>query len=111
MDRGTKPMIDVSLIGLFVGGRGTQPTHEFLRLQSHYLFDHRFCRVRRPNEKGVVEGMVGFTRRNFLVPIPSAESWEALNAELLERHKLEPPRTWDDYDTIAAKMDVVRRLG
>ena len=68
-----------------VGGRGVQPTREFLRLQSCYLFGHHFCRVRRGNEKGVVEGMVGFTRRNFLVPIPHAESWEALNALLAAR--------------------------
>lgn len=26
------------------------------------------------------------------------------NAELLDRYKLEPPKTWDDYDTIAAKI-------
>jgi len=64
------------------GQRGRTPTREFLRLASHYLFDYRFCRVRRPNEKGHVEAMVGFARRNFLVPIPAAESWEALNAEL-----------------------------
>lgn len=26
------------------------------------------------------------------------------NAELLERYRLEPPKTWDEYDTIAAKI-------
>ncbi|CDO09011.1 extracellular solute-binding protein [Mycolicibacterium cosmeticum] len=26
------------------------------------------------------------------------------NAELLERYKVEPPKTWDEYDTIAAKI-------
>jgi transposase len=68
-----------------VNGRGRTPTREFLRLQSHFLFEHHFCRVRRPNEKGHVEGTVGFARRNFLVPVPEAPSWEALNAELLRR--------------------------
>ena len=29
--------------------------------------------------------MVGFTRRNFLVPIPSFDSFDALNAHLEER--------------------------
>lgn len=48
--------------------RGQEPTREFLRLQSHYLFEHRFCLVRRPNEKGHVENLLGFARRNFLVP-------------------------------------------
>ena len=31
------------------------------------------------NDKGKVEGLVGYTRRNYLVPIPVFESFEALN--------------------------------
>lgn len=88
-----------------VGGRGAEPTREFLRLQSHYLFEHRFCRVRRANEKGVVEGMVGFTRRNFLVPVPSAASWEALNAELTTRCRQDlERRTRGDARTKAERL-------
>ncbi len=65
-------------VAKIVGPRGDQLTDEFSRRKSHYLFAPHFCRVRQPNEKGKVEGMVGFTRRNFLVPVPSAETWEAL---------------------------------
>jgi transposase len=72
-------------VAAITGHRGRTPTREFLRLASHYLFAYRFCRVRRPNEKGHVEAMVGFARRTFLVPVPQAESWEALNAELVRR--------------------------
>ena len=72
-------------VAAIVGQRGRTPTREFLRLASHFLFAYRFCRVRRPNEKGHVEAMVGFARRNFLVPVPEADSWEALNAELAHR--------------------------
>ena len=77
-------MYDNSKIAVasIVGHRGRTPTREFLRLASHFLFESHFCRVRRPNEKGHVEAMVGFARRNFLVPIPEAPSWEALNASL-----------------------------
>jgi hypothetical protein len=32
-----------------------------------------------------VEGIVGYSRRNFMVPIPRASSWEELNAQLAER--------------------------
>ena len=71
-------------VSKIVGGRGREATHEFLRLESHYLFEHHFCRVRRPNEKGHVENLLGFARRNFLVPIPEVESLEALNAQLIE---------------------------
>jgi transposase len=72
-------------VAAITGRRGRTPTREFLRLASHFLFAYRFCRVRRANEKGHVEAMVGFARRNFLVPVPEAESWEALNAELVRR--------------------------
>lgn len=72
-------------VAAIVGARGRTPTKEFLRLASHDLFEYHFCRVRRPNEKGHVEAMVGFARRNFLVPVPEADSWEALNAELVRR--------------------------
>jgi hypothetical protein len=33
-------------------------------------------------DKGKVEGLVGYARRNFLVPIPQFDSFEALNAHL-----------------------------
>ena len=67
----------------FLRGRGEQPTHEFLRLQSHFLFEHHFCRVRRANEKGCVEGGVGFTRRNFMVPVPQIDDLEEFNEQLI----------------------------
>ena len=60
-------------------------TREFLRLESHYLFTHRFCRVARGNEKGHVENLVGYGRRNFLVPVPSFSSFSELNGHLAER--------------------------
>ena len=66
-------------------GRERKLTKEFLRLQSHYLFQEHFCLVRRPNEKGHVERLVGFARRNFLVPVPQINSLEKLNQQLRER--------------------------
>ena len=57
-------------------------TREFLRLESHFLFDHHFCNVGRGNEKGHVEGHVGYSRRNLLVPVPSFGSFAELNAYL-----------------------------
>lgn len=66
-------------------GRERKLTREFLRLQSHYLFQEHFCLVRRANEKGHVERLVGFARRNFLVPVPEVQSLAALNLQLRER--------------------------
>jgi transposase len=57
-------------------------TREFLRLESYYLFTHRFCRVARGNEKGHVENLVGYARRNFMVPVPAFGSFTDLNAHL-----------------------------
>ncbi|GAG14739.1 unnamed protein product, partial [marine sediment metagenome] len=66
-------------------GRGREVTREFLRLEGHYLFTHHFCLVRRPNEKGHVENLLGYARRNYLVPVPETDSLEGLNAQLQER--------------------------
>jgi transposase len=60
-------------------------TRRFSELQSHYLFADRFGRPGKGNDKGKVEGLVGYARRNFLVPIPEFESYAALNAYLAER--------------------------
>jgi len=57
-------------------------TRRFSELQSHYLFADRFGRPGKGNDKGKVEGLVGYARRNFLVPIPEFESYAALNAYL-----------------------------
>jgi transposase len=66
-------------------GRRRKLTREFLRLQSHYLFQEHFCLVRRANEKGHVERLLGYARRNFLVPVPEVTSLAALNETLAER--------------------------
>jgi transposase len=63
-------------------GRNRKLTDGFLRLQSHYLFAEHFCRVRRANEKGHVETLVGYSRRNFMVPVPKVETIEELNTYL-----------------------------
>ncbi|MAG97390.1 MAG: IS21 family transposase [Rhodospirillaceae bacterium] len=57
-------------------------TRIFSELQSHYLFADRFGRPGKGNDKGKVEGLIGYARRNFLVPIPRFESFAALNAHL-----------------------------
>jgi transposase len=54
----------------------------FTELQSHYLFADRFGRPGKGNDKGNVEGLVKYARKNFMVPIPHAESFDALNAML-----------------------------
>jgi transposase len=72
-------------VAKITGARQRKVTHEFLRLESHYLFEHHFCLVRRPNEKGHVEHLVDFARNNYLVPVPKVDSLVELNERLAER--------------------------
>ena len=68
-----------------LSGRERKLTNEFLRLESHYLFQHHFCLVRRANEKGHVERLLGCARKSFLVPVPQVESLEVLNSRLRQQ--------------------------
>jgi len=72
------------LVSKIIGPRDRKLTYGFLQLQSHYLFREHFCRVRRANEKGVVEGVVKFTRLNFFVPVPEVRDLNELNGKLAE---------------------------
>jgi transposase len=71
-------------VARILGDGGRQRTRVFSELQSHYLFADRFGRPGKGNDKGKVEGLVGYARRNFMVPIPHAASFAELNARLLE---------------------------
>ena len=72
-------------IAKITGSRTREVTREFQRLRSHFLFEAHFCLVRRANEKGHVENLVGYARRNFLVPVPAVPNFEALNEGLLAK--------------------------
>ncbi|MBS3937116.1 MAG: IS21 family transposase [Peptococcaceae bacterium] len=54
-------------------------------LAAHYAFHCDFCNVSSGHEKGLVEGLVGWVRRNVFVPIPRVETIDELNAEILRR--------------------------
>jgi transposase len=87
-------------------GDGTrQRTRIFSELQSHYLFADRFGRPGKGNDKGKVEGLIGYARRNFLVPIPRFESFEALNTHLEARcRERQGARLRGHEETIATRM-------
>jgi len=71
-------------VARILGDGKRQRTRVFSELQSHYLFLDRFGRPGKGNDKGKVEGLVGLIRRNYLVPMPRAASYEALNAKLID---------------------------
>jgi transposase len=80
----TRILYDNSKIAVakILGGEERQRTRAFSELQSYYLFADKFGRPAKGNDKGKVEGLVGYARRNFMVPIPRVSSWEELNAHL-----------------------------
>ena len=54
-------------VAKILGDGRRQRTRAFTELQSHYLFEDRFGRPGKGNDKGKVEGLVGYT--------PGATSW------------------------------------
>jgi transposase len=72
-------------VARILGDGQRQKTRAFSELQSYYLFAEKFGRPAKGNDKGKVEGLVGYVRRNFLVPIPRVNSWDELNAHLEEQ--------------------------
>ncbi len=75
----------VIAVARILGGGKRVRTRTFSELQSHYLFEDRFGRPGKGNDKGNVEGVIGYGRRNFLVPAPRFDSFDALNAWLEEQ--------------------------
>lgn len=61
-------------------GAHAKATDKYRALSAHYCFDPVFCNISSGNEKGLVEGLVGWARRNFCVPVPRKNSLEELNA-------------------------------
>jgi hypothetical protein len=93
-------------------GEGTrQRTRAFSELQSHYLFAERFGRPGKGNDKGKVEGLVGYARRNFLVPVPRCSSWQELNAQLIEQCRKRRERRLRGHEqTIAERFENDRQV-
>src|SRR3954447_15533075 len=71
-------------VARILGNGVRQRTRVFSELQSHYVFADRFGRPGKGNDKGKVEGLIGWARPNMLVPVPGAASFTALNEPWLE---------------------------
>jgi transposase len=84
-----------SAVTKILQGRTRQEHEQFVAFRGHYLFASHFCRPGREgaHEKPLVESLVGYARRNFLVPVPAVDSWETLNRLLAERCTAEDART------------------
>lgn len=68
-------------------GRRREENQSFLNFSKQFGFEAEFCAVGRGQEKGDVEGCVGYIRRNFLSPVPELSDiseLEQLNEKLSE---------------------------
>jgi transposase len=68
-------------------GKSRTLTKKFKELKGFYAFETNFCTVgiEGAHEKGGVEGGIGFSRRNWLVPVPNVQTLEELNVSLMMR--------------------------
>ena len=57
----------------------------YTALSAHYSFEAVFCNPASGHEKGLVEGQVGYMRRNTCVPVPRVENMSELNELLHNR--------------------------
>ena len=87
----------------------------FMRFMLHYRFEASFCNPASGHEKGNVENKVGYSRRNFLVPVPTIEDFDAFNRELFVkceedgerphyRHQVSIATLWEEERRVLLKL-------
>ncbi len=65
-------------------GKNREEQSLWVSFRSHFLFTADYCNPGKGQEKGSIENLIGYVRRNFLVPIPEVKSFAELNTYLLE---------------------------
>jgi transposase len=92
-------------------GHSRQEHQAFRHFHSIYGYEAVFANPHAGWEKGSVENLVGYARRTYFVPIPEAESLEALNALLLQQCHTDQQRVMAGRDLpIADLLAAERRL-
>ena len=71
-----------SAVKKILRGHQREETDRLIAFRSHWGFQAEFCNPARGNEKGGVEGEVGYFRRNHAVPVPKVKDLAALNEYL-----------------------------
>jgi transposase len=74
-----------SAVKQIVKGKSRIEQESFIKFRAYYNFSPRFCNPASGHEKGGVEGLVGYARRNYLVPLPRVNNLDDLNEYLLRQ--------------------------
>jgi transposase len=84
--------------------------HEgFLYFHSVSCFEAIFATVRAGWEKGSVENLIGYARRNYLVPLPEGKDRERINADLRDNCLTDQQRIMAGRaDPIASRLSIER---
>jgi transposase len=90
-------------------GHQREETERFIAFRSHWGFQAEFCNPGRGNEKGGVEGEVGYFRRNHWTPLPKARSLEELNEQLLTGCREDESRRIEGHELTAGAAMAVER--
>ncbi|MFP4482817.1 MAG: IS21 family transposase [Thermovirgaceae bacterium] len=77
---------------------------DFERFSAHYAFTPRFCNIGKGNEKGLVEGLVGYARRTVFVPVPHVDTWNEVNESLAEHCDIYKKRRIRGQKTSVAEL-------
>jgi transposase len=72
-----------SVVKKILRGRQRVETDRIIAFRSHWGYQSEYCNPAKGNEKGGVEGELGWYRRNCLMPAPEAKDLAALNERLL----------------------------
>ncbi len=79
---------NLSLAVVAIGkGKARKLTKSFKQLMGYYAFEANFCMPGKEgaHEKGGVEGGIGYSRRNWMVPMPKVATIDELNGYIVTR--------------------------
>src|ERR1700739_885987 len=95
-----------SVVRKILRGYQRVETDRMIAFRSHWGYQSEYCNPASGNEKGGVEGELGWFRRNWLVPVPEASALDTLN-----EHSREPCRGTRSRTIIGRGMTVGQASG
>jgi transposase len=82
-----------SVVRKILRGYQRVETDRMIAFRSHWGYQSEYCNPASGNEKGGVEGELGWFRRNWLVPVPEASDLAAFNQQILSACRENRSRT------------------